>query len=83
MTISRVSSYAVNQRGPGPSGAHRVRGVVAELVLVRAEEDGVVGAGLAAELRDELFALGGERLVQLVARLDVERHRTTSPVVWS
>jgi hypothetical protein len=45
------------------------------LVLVQVEEDWIVGTALAAELRDELLALDSERVVELGARLSVQRDR--------
>lgn len=48
---------------------------VTDLVLVQVEEDGIVRAGLAAELGDELLALDGHRSLELGARLMVQRDR--------
>jgi hypothetical protein len=45
------------------------------ICFVQVEEDGIVGARLAAELRDELLALRRERLLQLAARFVVRRNR--------
>lgn len=49
--------------------------VFAQLVLVQVEEDRVVWARLAAELRDELLALHFHCSLELVARLMIQRDR--------